>query len=599
MSVEETIPRAELPRPQYGRPQWQCLNGPWTCRIDAIGGESDQRDGIADGRPIVVPFAPESRLSGIAHTDFIESIWYERSIKVDGDLENRRVLLHFGGVDWHAEIFVDGNHVGEHFGGSVHFAVDISRFIHSGQSHRLTVHARDITRSHEQPLGKQSREPHSYGCYYTRTTGIWQPVWLEIVGESYLQDVAILADPASGNIVVTPAIGHCRSGLELLIEARSDGTTVASTRAPAQQGIPISLPIPSPKLWSPEVPNLYDLKFELVHGSKVMDGVSSYTGFRSIALDGDRILLNGKPLFPRFVLDQGFYPDGVWTAPSDRDLKRDIDLSMAMGFNGARLHQKVFEPRFHYWADKLGYLTWGESPSWGFDVDDAAGARNFLVEWTEIVQQCRNHPSIVGWTPLNESGHRMGRADTPITVMHRRLIADAAALTRRLDPSRPVNDSSGWVHRDTDLWTVHCYEQDPDKLRSIVGPYPQVFHNARASEPDYEGQPFMLAEFGGAAWNLDEAGPAKPASRESLASRGENQITSAWGYGDPPASTEEFEARLRAQLDAVLSIPHLRGYCYTQLTDVEQEQNGALTFDRRPKLPLETYHEIFSKEPQR
>ncbi|MEO1016275.1 MAG: glycoside hydrolase family 2 TIM barrel-domain containing protein, partial [Pseudomonadota bacterium] len=516
MSAEETMPRAELPRPQFGRGSWQRMNGQWRCSIDPLGTESDQRGGIIDGRPITIPFAPESQLSGIAHRDFMESIWYERSLKIDNALDGRRLLLHFGGVDWHARIFLDGAYVGEHFGGSTHFQFDITRFVKRGQNHRLTVHARDFTRSHEQPLGKQSRELLSYGCYYTRTTGIWQSVWLEVTGDTYLTDVTITPDLTNGSFIIAPEIAHYRRGLQLHVEASFNRTVIASFETPVQPGLPTQLSIPSPRAWSPETPDLYDLKLTLRDGSTVLDEVTSYAGLRSIAIEGDQILLNGEPIYLRFVLDQGFYPEGGWTAPSDAALKRDIELSMAMGFNGARLHQKVFEPRWHYWADKLGYLTWGESPSWGFDVDQAAGSRNFLTEWSEIVQQCRNHPSIIGWSPLNESGHRIGRADTPITETHRRLITDAATLTRRLDPSRPVNDSSGWVHRDTDIWTVHCYEQDPDKLRDIVGPYPEIFKNAPASEPDYAAEPYFLAEFGGAAWSPGGDGAEKPASRQSL-----------------------------------------------------------------------------------
>jgi beta-galactosidase/beta-glucuronidase len=597
LAASDEIPRPEHPRPLLERARWQSLNGGWRFCADPPGELSDRRAGIEGASTIIVPFAPESRLSGIAHTGFMESVWYERQLEAPPLSGDERLLLHFGAVDWHARIFIDGEEIGEHFGGTTRFAFDITESIRSGATHRLTVHAVDRTRSFEQPLGKQSRQEQSYGCYYTRTTGIWQPVWLEVVGATYLDDLAITPDLEGGRLFLSPRFARPRHGLTLMAEAFVDGASVSGAEAPAVSGIPLALQLAGARPWSPEDPHLYDLELRLLDGhGRVVDAARSYAGLRSVEVDGDRLLLNGAPRYLRFVLDQGFYPEGIWTAPSDDHLRRDIEVAKAMGFNGARLHQKVFEPRFHAWADRLGYLTWGESASWGFDVDAAAGARNFLQEWSEVVQQCRNHPSIIAWTPLNESGHRIGRQPEPVSLHHRRLVAEAAALTRRLDPSRPVNDASGWVHRDTDLWTSHSYEQDPAKLQALLAPHPDVFRNAPVNEPAYAGQPYYLDEFGGAAWS--PAG-AEAASREALPDRGDNLITAAWGYGEAPKSVAEFEARIRGQVDAVLATPHVRGYCYTQLTDIEQEQNGLLTYDREPKLPLETYRAIFSRDPGR
>lgn len=602
MSPSHVLPRSEPVRPQFFRSDWLCLNGTWQCRIDPPGSEPDHRAESgelgASVRPINVPFAPESKLSGLEHTDFIERLWYARHVELPAAWEGRRVLLHFGAVDWHARVLIDGVLVGEHFGGSTAFALDVTDHLTVGRRHTLVVEVRDRLRGLEQPGGKQSTKPHSYGCYYTRTTGIWQPVWLEAVGPSWLADAAIVPDLPGGRLFVIPTLAGLGAGLRLRVEVRDGPSVVGEAEVAAQAGVPAPVPIRDPIPWSPERPHLYDLRLLVLgpDGSPI-DDVRSYAGLRSVQVDGDRFLLNGQPCYQRLVLDQGFYPDGVWTAPSDAALRRDIELSLAMGFNGARLHQKVFEPRFHYWADRLGYITWGESPSWGFDVDSLAGARNFLLEWSAIVAQCRNHPSIVAWTPLNETGHRIGRAPEPISEAHRRLVQDAAALTRRLDPTRPVNDSSGWVHQDTDLWTSHSYEQDPEKLVSLLAPLPDVFRNAPANEPAYAGQPYLLDEFGGAAWTAPAPGSAPPSARESATARGPNEIGTAWGYGEPPRSREEFHARVRAQVDAVLATPHVRGYCYTQLTDVEQEQNGLLSFAREPKLSLADYQAIFSREP--
>ncbi len=563
------------------------LNGPWAFAIDP-GGRVVDRSGreAAYDRRIVVPYPPESRLSGVGETDFMESVWYRRSIDVPAAFDGRRILLHFGAVDWHATVYVDGQRIGEHRGSSAAFAFDITAFVRPGQSHVLTVHAVDRLRDGKQPAGKQSSRPGSWGCYYTRVTGIWQPVWLEATGDSYLTGVAIVPDVAAGAFMLSPSVARFRRGLTFRATARSSGTEIGACETPLQPGVPARLDVPSPKLWAPGAPHLYDLTFEILAQGTVIDRVESYAGLRSIAVEDDRILLNGEPLYMRLVLDQGYYPDGTWTAPDDAALRRDIELAQSLGFNGARLHQKVFEPRFHSWADRLGYLTWAEAPSWGFDPDDPEGGGNFLAEWAEIVCQVRNHPSVVVWTPLNETGFGDGR-NKPIGDAHRALVERAAKLTRAIDPTRPVNDASGWVHCDTDIWSVHNYEQNPDTLREMLAPFPDVFRNAPSGDIAYGGQPYILSEFGGAAYAENGAFAPGPAA-----------VSEGWGYGAAPASADEFEARIRAQVGVALRTSHIRGYCYTQLTDVEQEQNGVLTADRQPKLPVATYRDIFGAEPE-
>lgn len=587
------LPRAEQPRPHFHRQSWKSLNGLWDFAIDPIGSVEDRSQGKGYDRQITVPFAPESSLSGIGDTDFMESVWYARNISWPEGWEGERILLHFGAVDWQARIYVNGKQIGSHRGGSTGFSVDLTDHLSSG-SCRLCVHAEDKLQSGKQPAGKQSRKPHSFGCYYTRTTGIWQSVWLENVGETYLRAVDVVTH-SSGRIVLTPRPMHLRAGLTWRARASLNGQKVAEQSAPLTSGVPLTLTIPDPEPWAPGNPTLYDLEYEVLSDEAVVDRVEAYCGLRDVTIDGDRILLNGTEIYHRFVLDQGFYPEGIWTAPSDEALRRDIELSMSMGFNGARLHQKVFEPRFHYWADRLGYLTWGESPSWGGEPGDDEANGNLLEEWTEIVGQCRNHPSIVAWSPHNESGWGTGRRE-PIEEPHLRLIERLAALTRHLDPTRPVNDASGWVHRDTDIWTVHSYQQDPKKLSEQLSPYPDVYRDAPQSEPDYAGQPYILDEFGGAAFDMSTTGQE---FANTGASKAEREAGAAWGYGDAPRSLDELEARIRGQVSAVNAISHMRGWCYTQLTDVEQEQNGVMTYDRKPKLPVETYHDIFSAEPDR
>ena len=385
-----------------------------------------------------------------------------------------------------------------------------------------------------------------------------------------------------------PSYWSVRPGLTLRATLKDGDAVVAQASVAAADGAAAALDIEEPKPWSPGSPFLYDLLLEVLDGEELLDSVRSYAGLRKVHLEGNRFFLNDEPIHLRLVLDQGFYPEGVWTAPSDEALRRDIELSLAAGFNGARLHQKVFEERFHYWADRLGYLTWGESASWGLamwrsDADDdlaAASAWNFLAEWREVVLRDRNHPSIIAWTPFNETRGGAGRP------LHSRLHVAAYELTRALDPPRPVNDSSGYVHVRTDLWTVHNYEQDPAKLAEKLTPDEEagVFRNAPEVEAPYEGQPYIVDEFGGIKWVPPDRRPFSEIS---------------WGYGEGPKTLDEFYERLAALVGVVDGLEHACGWCYTQLTDVEQEQNGIYNYDRTEKFDMERIRLIFRGDQER
>ncbi len=573
-----TIPRSEYPRPQFRREPWINLNGPWTYTFDF--GKSGAQRGFANSTgfdgSITVPFCPESPLSGVNYKDFIEMMWYQRTLAIPADWAGKRVILHFGAVDYESEVFIDGVSVGRHWGGTVSFSHDITAYVTPGSEHNLVVYVRDDVRSGQQPGGKQCPDFKSRGCHYTRTTGIWQTVWLEAAPTYGLRDCQIVPDVDNSRFVVTPRFYALKNGLRFRATLKDGDAVVSQAESVPVNGIPLVLPVTSPKLWSPTSPFLYDLMFEVLDGDAVIDTVQSYAGLRKIHIEGNRIFLNNEPLYLRLVLDQGFYPDGIWTAPTDAALKHDIELSLAAGFNGARLHQKVFEERFHYWADKLGYLTWGESSSWGLDVKDVVSARNFLAEWREIVTRDRNHPSIIAWTPFNETH------DTGDTRQHYRLHSDAAKLTRDLDPTRPVNDASGYVHVDTDLWTVHTYIQDPDILRDQLKPHPLhgPFRNYPDREVAYAGQPYLVDEYGGIKW----------IPRADLV-----YAEDSWGYGNAPQTLEEFYTRLEGLTDVILSYDHIVGYCYTQLTDIEQEQNGVYNYDRSEKFDMARIKAIFSK----
>ena len=592
-SVSAT-PRPEYPRPQLERESWVNLNGEWTYELDLVqtGHERKLFDSKGFDGKIIVPFAPESKLSGVGHTDFIPSIWYQREITVPQDWKGKDVLLNFGAVYYESEIYIDGKFVDRHFGGSDSFSVDITPFVEPGKTHSLVVTASSDLRGRMQSAGKQSLRHGPFECMYTRTTGIWQTVWMEAVAPSGIKRVKIMTDIDRSTVTMEFDMRRNAAGNVLTVNVLDGDKVVASDTAPVASGSIVSLPIKKAKLWSPESPFLYDVKMILKDAQgNIIDEVTSYFGMRKIHTDGNKIYLNNEPYYQRLVLDQGFYPDGIWTAPSDAALKKDIELSMAAGFNGARLHQKVFEERFYYWADRLGYLTWGEAPSWGLDANDVEAARNFLMEWRNLVVRDMNHPSLVTWTPFNEEFW-------PDETQYPRFITDIYTMTKQLDPSRPINTVSGGVHIMTDIWTEHHYEQNPQKLEKIIwndgkmfvrNPQVQARHRGNVgfnrpvlndpyTFPVYDGtKPYILDEFGGI--KCMEANPAKDG---------------AWGYGDAAQTKEDFYKRLEAQVKVLVGMSEkMWGFCYTQLTDVQQEQNGIYYYDRGVKYDMERVRAIF------
>lgn len=565
------IPRPEHPRPDFERSAWQNLNGEWQFDIDdsRSGLEKGWSTGVEFPQRIIVPFCPESNLSGVAHTDFMNAVWYRRFFSLDDPMRGKRLLIHFGAVDYDARVWVNGQEVARHRGGYTPFSADITDALKDGKN-ELVVYAEDDVRSNFQPSGKQSHQLNSYGCMYTRTTGIWQTVWLEAVANTYASTMTVWPDAANGRVTIEVGVDRPIAGVGLEVLVLSEGKEIAVGRvkqAGAQNTV--TLDIPEPVLWEPLQPFLYDLRIRVLDGEALVDEVASYFGLRNVRIQGDRVLINGKSVFQRLILDQSFWPQSIYTAPTDAELKADIERSIAYGYNGARMHQKVFEPRYLYWADKLGYIVWGEFPDWGCSVKHHAQSReNFLREWTEAVLRDRNHPSIVTWMPLNEA-HSSGDRYAPV------LFQELYTLTRTIDPSRPCIDASGYTHVVTDIWEVHDYDQDPKTFGERYAPFGEnpndetVSKNDRDHEPKYQGQPYMVSEYGGIWWN--------PGQTDGK----------AWGYGGRPASEQEFIERYVGLAKVLLDNPHVAGLCYTQLTDVEQEVNGLYTYDRKPKFPPE------------
>jgi beta-galactosidase/beta-glucuronidase len=583
-----SVPRPEYPRPQFVRSDWLCLNGEWEFAFDH-GDSGIERGLIATETDyperITVPFCPESELSGIGQKDFLRAVWYRRTVTVPTAWSGKNVLLHFGAVDYDATVWVNGVEVARHRGGFTPFTCDLKGIAEPGQDAMIVVRARDY-REGPQPRGKQSNRYGSYGCLYTRTTGIWQTVWMEPVPEVSLKRTRITPDVANGAIRLEQPLylrGDSVAGLRLRATLRDgDGiVTTAETRADLDFAPRLDLAIPEGRrrLWQPGDPHLYDLLIELVDGSgSVVDRMESYAGLRSVAIDGKRILLNGETVFQRLVLDQGYYPDGVLTAPSDTALKADIELSMAAGFNGARLHQKVFEERFLYWADKFGYLLWGEFPDWGCggsgpERDHQQPTASYITQWLEELERDYSHPALVGWCGLNETWQPLHDRITQLDDVTRGVFLAAKAM----DPTRPILDTSGYAHRvaETDVYDSHDYDQKPETFAQRHAglaedkPFINKHRDQEQSVP-YRGQPYFVSEFGGIWWN-----PAVVEGQDS------------WGYGERVKNIEEFYARFEGLCDVLLDDPNMFGYCYTQLTDVWPEENGVYTFDRRAKFDNE------------
>ncbi len=565
------IPRHEHPRPQFRRDHWLNLNGVWEFELDRgnSGAERgfEKQDHVFPS-VINVPFCPQSRLSGIEDTDFTSSVWYRRSFVLsDADIEGR-VVLHFGACDYYTTVFVNGQRAGTHKGGYVSFSFDITHFVSSGEN-ILTVHAEDNERDPLIPSGKQSRLFYSHGCDYTRTTGIWQTVWLEFTPKNYISGFRLI--PSFENATLTVLADTVGSGL-LRVESSFRGKNTGSVETAASGGqLTLTLDLTEKHSWELGKGGLYDLTFSFGD-----DTVHSYFGLRSIAYRDKKFYLNGKSVFQRLVLDQGFYPDGIYTAPSDEELEADITRSMAMGFNGARLHQKVFEERFLYHADRHGYMVWGEYPNWGLDHTRPDSIYGILPEWLEEVKRDFNHPSIVGWCPFNETWNIDGRpqADEVLSTVY--------LATKAADPTRPCIDTSGNFHVPgyTDIYDVHDYNQEPGEVREHYaylheGRYTEENGSVRGRQNYDNVLPFFVSEYGGIRWAEDKTG---------------------WGYGRGPESEEEFLARLKGLTDVFLDNPYIFAFCYTQLTDVEQEQNGLYTYGRKPKFPPETISQIFSRK---
>jgi beta-galactosidase/beta-glucuronidase len=578
------------PRPQLVRETWTSLDGQWQFSHDDenLGlGERWFAVGQTLPRTITVPFAPESRASGIGETGFHPTVWYRRELPPGIPAPGMRRILHFGAVDHECRVWVDGVEVDRHVGGQTPFQIDITDAVALSGPHEVVVRAFDDPLDMEIPRGKQDWQLEPHAIWYTRTTGIWQTVWMEDVPEVHIAALSWVTDLVEGTITAEIAVpGGDGLDLQVVVEDRGDPLGVASARVERGRAAIVVNPTVlrsgqsrDELLWSPENPVLLDASVTLSRDGQLLDEVSSYLGMRSAGVAGGTFQLNGVPYFVRAVLEQGFWPQSLLTAPDDAARRREVELIRELGFNTARIHQKVEDPRFLFWADRVGLLIWGETAS-AYDFTPRA-VELLTQEWPAIVRRDRSHPCIVVWVPVNES---WGAQDVSLSLPQREYVRALAALTRALDPTRPVVSNDGWEHIDSDLLTVHDYTFDPPilaaryaddeavrRLPDRMGPsYRPLSLSDELSHAVRSGRvPVIVSEFGGISFA--EAG--------------------TWGYASVD-SAQAYEDLVRALFQAVGERSALAGYCYTQLTDTMQEANGLLTADREPKLPIEVIRGI-------
>ena len=589
----------DYPRPQLVRRQWENLNGLWDFRFDDENQGEAQKwysDFGQNALQIRVPFTYETALSGIGQEDHHETVWYHRVIIIGEETGGKHTLLHLEGCDFETDVWVNGTHVGSHRGGYARFSFDITSYLTEGENH-LVIRAKD-SMSIEQPRGKQRWVKDNFACWYVQTTGIWKTVWLEQVSPVHLASLKATPDMEEGRIRMEYHIAGspCFTGSEseedccfITTQISFRNTVIACssrqiTRPLVKDDISIYCPEESPwgiHPWTPENPELYDVKIRILRGSEVVDEVLSYFGMRDIRIEEGNILLNGNPIYQRLILDQGYWKDSHLTPPDEQALIDDIAILQAMGYNGVRKHMKIEDERFLYWCDVKGFLMWSEMAAAYEYSDDAV--EEFTREWMEIVRQNYSHPCIITWTPFNES---WGVPRIKTSTMQQDFTEAIYYLTRSFDGMRPIITNDGWEHTISDILTLHDYEEDGDVFfdrydghLDEIGDcriYHSGWKSAMAEGYAYSGQPVIISEFGGIAFSGGQAG--------------------SWGYGNTVETEEAFLARFDKITTAIKELPYVSGYCYTQVSDVQQEINGLLDADHHCKIEPKKIREINLRE---
>ena len=601
--------RTEYPRPRFRRDNWINLNGQWDFVFDDedIGLAEKWQDGGTDFPcTINVPFVYESPLSGINTRERHDVVWYKREFICPSINDSELLMLHIGAADYHAQVFINGHMVAEHEGGETPFSANITPYLSgqpSGAPQIVAVRIEDRLDDETIPRGKQFWHSEPVGIWYTRSTGIWQTVWLEVLHKKHIDSADFSCDIDQGYVQIDVCSSSAQAGDQLRYAVTNQENDVVAqgvlTWPDSAQALRwqvdyarehifhLGVHGEGAYLWSPEHPNLFTVDFELIDrasGTRT-DTVHTYFGVRKIEAKGGMIYLNNRPYYQKLVLDQGYWPQGLLTAPCDDDYRKDIELAKTMGFNGCRKHQKLEDPRFLYWADRLGFLVWEEGAS--APMFSARSVQRVSQEWCEIIARDQSHPCIIVWEPLNES---WGAPSINASSCQKHYSQALYHLVKSLDSSRPIISNDGWEQTESDICAIHNYahgeagdaEQYEEFKQSISEAHMLVNYSLNghpifASGFSYEGQPIILSECGGIAFisNTDTGN------------------TAGWGY-TTVSTQEEFLEEYQRLIAAIYSSKSLWGFCYTQLTDVEKEQNGLLTYTRQPKCPLKEIQRINS-----
>lgn len=580
--MSEIIPRTEYPRPDIERQDWLNLNGEWDFEFDDsnIGEKNRWYNGSnAFNMKIMVPFCYQCNASHINNQEIHENLWYKREFDLPASFLGKRILLNFGAVDYIAKVWVNGELAGVHKGGYTPFRFDITRYARS-KGNIIVLKAEDPNEC-IQSRGKQYWKRMPDRCWYTPSSGIWQTVWLEAVGDIYIDRIKMTPDIDNNTLLVEMYLDKEPVQAELSIKISYRGSEKKAINICINNRIskiPINIEnedyIDEIHYWTPEKPELYDIKFTLRESSQIVDNVKSYFGMRKVSVKGDNILLNNKPYYQKLVLDQGYWQDSLLTPPSDEAIVYDIEMTKKMGFNGARKHQKIEDPRYYYWADRLGLLVWGEMPS-GYDFNDEL-VRNISHELQGFIRRDYNHPCIISWVPINESwGVRKILTDR----RQQNFAKGLYYIIKSLDSTRLVSSNDGWEQVNSDICAIHDYEATGSKFcekyhdrEKMVRSSVNGHHFLYAEGVRYKNNPIVLTEYGGIAIKTDKNGE--------------------WGYNGAVEDEESFFKRYTDITDAIRKIPYIRGYCYTQLTDVIQEVNGLMTMDRKLKVDLDRIRQV-------
>ena len=577
------------PRPQFVRKEWENLNGEWDFIFDEYNEGEDKEYFVnfpKENNKIQVPFTHETQLSGIQDESVHNVVWYHKEITISkNELNNKKVVIHFEGSDYLTKVWINGKYVGTHEGGYSRFSFDIENYLKLGEN-EITVKVEDSL-SKEQPRGKQRYKKESWKCWYVQTTGIWKTVWLEFLPMYYIKSVKNTSDLDTKTIKLEYETNIAEKEFEneqfyIETEISFNGKIVNTNKTLLQNTYQeVIIPICQENVqheiqkWSPDTPNLYDITYILYKEDKMMDIVYSYFGVRKIEIQKNKILLNEKEIYLKLILDQGYWKSSHLTPPNEEAIIKDIDIALEYGYNGIRKHQKVEDERFLYWCDVKGVLVWSEMAN--CYVFNDKSIQNFTEQWIKVVKQNYNHPSIITWVPINES---WGLPNIAKDKKQQNFANSLYYITKSLDNTRPVISNDGWEHTISDIITIHDYKQDGellyseymDKERKVLNNVKEYnsHHKLFAEGYTYTGQPVIMSEYGGTALNSEKG----------------------WGYGNQVKDEMDFVERFYELTDVVKNIPYMTGYCYTQLTDVQQEINGLVDENRKDKFSDEVKKKI-------